>query len=242
MKFPAVGLILPFSLLLLSPAFGDGEPRLFDELQFTYAQENYLEATSRTREESRARWARFKAALREESPSETAPKFQTLQTLSRTIVEHPIAGRGQRRNYDPDGTTGFCFGRALVAHLEALRMGVPATHVRKLWAVGPLGLFGHHFSFHVSTIVRDRDGAWWAIDPSLSRSPIRASLWAQTVRAFYSRFQPNSIDFFISAPERYGPESPAKYSRRELQDPGYRGYFRDLFEHNRLGPRPKLTP
>lgn len=99
-------------------------------------------------------------------------------------VDHPVASLDRLPHYDPDGLIGFCFGRAMAAHLGARMMGLAEAGVRKLFIVGDLRQYGAdrtEWRFHVTTLVRGDDRDWYAIDPIVGRV-MTAKRWIQFVQ------------------------------------------------------------
>ena len=104
------------------------------------------------------------------------------QRLFDAVVNHRVAGLDQLGRFDPSGEIGFCFGRAMAVHLIALRMGLTQDNIRKLFIVGDLRSGDKpEWRFHVATLVRGSDGAWYAVDPILP-APMEMSAWIATVQ------------------------------------------------------------
>jgi hypothetical protein len=85
-------------------------------------------------------------------------------------LRHPVARAEALPHYDPTGAIGFCFGRAMAAHLIARRFGLAEGAIRKLFVLGDmreLGATKTQWRFHVTTVVAGTDGAWYAVDPIL---------------------------------------------------------------------------
>lgn len=109
-----------------------------------------------------------------------------VQALFRKTSTHPVAATSQVSHYDPASYVGFCFGRAMTAHLIARRMGVHPSAVKKLFIVGDMRTAAAtttQWRFHVTTIVKGRgESDWYAIDPIMYRvMPMRD--WIDHVRA-----------------------------------------------------------
>lgn len=135
--------------------------------------------------------------------------------------------------YDPQGTVGFCFGRATIAHMEALIRGMNPDSVRKIWIAGDMKQWGHH----VATMVKGEKG-WYVIDTNNGK-PILAKDWL----AFYQPFKNKNakdIMVFVTRADRFGPYDTQSYtginlfnsntSHYERTADFYRGYFYDYFE------------
>lgn len=150
--------------------------------------------------------------------------------LVKRIAQHPTHGEEKERKYDPDDCYGFCFGRAILMHHEAIRRGVDPEAIKKIWAVGSLE--NEKWHFHVSTIIKGHGlGAWWATD-TIYRSAVSVKTWMARME--------NSADterlmFFVTDPRRFSVYSPQFYTGLDFFGDGqsdfYRGYFRDYFEY-----------
>ncbi|MCO4795032.1 MAG: hypothetical protein KC493_15050 [Bacteriovoracaceae bacterium] len=147
----------------------------------------------------------------------------------RAVDNHPVASQCHLRRYDPQGNMGFCFGRAMTAHLELLNSGVQKDKIRKLWAVGSFQTGSSNWRYHVTTIVKGSDGQWWAIDPIFG-NPISAKDWLKRMKGYDVG---GDMALFTTEAKRFGPSSPAKYSNRELKHFEYNNYFEDLLKSYR---------
>ncbi|MEE2670460.1 MAG: hypothetical protein VYA54_02050 [Bdellovibrionota bacterium] len=111
-----------------------------------------------------------------------------------------------QRNYGGRGV-GFCFGRALVAHNQALIRNVHPNAIRKIWVVGDMGFWGHH----VSTIVKSGE-SWVAIDNYTG---------IVTVEDWMERMQQEKqgskdLMFFITRAGRFGHATNSLYNTIDL--------------------------
>lgn len=147
----------------------------------------------------------------------------------RAVDDHPVASQCQLRQYDPQGNMGFCFGRAMTAHLELLNSGVQKDKIRKLWAVGSFQAGGNNWRYHVTTIVKGDDGQWWAIDPIFGY-PVSAKDWYSRMKGFDVG---GDMVLFTSEAKRFGPSSPDQYNRAHLNLDAYNDYFNDLLKSYR---------
>ena len=160
--------------------------------------------------------------------------LEQAQQLVMDMGRHPVVGYNQALKYDPESRIGFCFGKAIFAHLELLRRGVSKEAIKKAFIVGPLYSAGINWQFHVATIVRanDRNG-WYALDAFIGR-PVPLEEWLQ-------RFQSYSLDgkarMYITNPEKIGP-SAWEYNKRPygLGDGFYNNYFNDMFHFFKQNP------
>lgn len=133
----------------------------------------------------------------------------------------------------PDVTVGYCFGRAVVVHTEGILRGVDPASMKKIWAVGDLGHWGHH----VSTIVRGKDQKWYAIDNVTG--VVTVEDWISGISSMKKHGAKTPM-FFVSQAERVGPYGPQTYNMMDLFNTStghfkrssdyYLGYFRDYFD------------
>ncbi len=104
--------------------------------------------------------------------------------------KHPVAGLddpAKMAKYDPAGIIGFCFGRAMAVQLLARKLGLGSDSIRKLFVVGDLRSGNTpEWRFHVTTLVKSKDGEWWAIDPIMG-GPISMADWIAAVRKGWDR-------------------------------------------------------
>ncbi|RZA08733.1 MAG: hypothetical protein EOP11_03980 [Proteobacteria bacterium] len=91
--------------------------------------------------------------------------------LLKLVDKHPVADAKFYDKYAPEGGTGFCFGRAITAHIEALRMGLDKESIKKIWIVGAMEGTSDSWGHHVATIVRGPKGKWYTIDPNYDTPP-----------------------------------------------------------------------
>jgi hypothetical protein len=129
---------------------------------------------------------------------------QQAQDLHDRVSRNPVASLCQLPNYDRTGTSGFCFGRAVATHVEALRMGLNRDSIRKVWAMGEVsGPNGRIWSYHVSTAVRGQDRRWYVID-SYAQNPMPLNDW---YRAITAESGLGRTRLYSSAPSRVTPSA-----------------------------------
>lgn len=89
----------------------------------------------------------------------------------------------------PVGVVGYCFGRAMTAHLNARYMKLAESSIRKLFIIGDLRSGPDpEWRFHVTTLVKGTDGIWYAIDPIMTQgTPLPASEWIETVKGIWDK-------------------------------------------------------
>lgn len=133
----------------------------------------------------------------------------------------------------PDVTIGYCFGRAVVVHTEAILRGVDPGSMKKIWAVGDLGHWGHH----VATMVRAQDEKWYVIDNITG--VVTAEDWISGISTMKEHGAKTPM-FFVTQAERVGPYNAQTYNMMDLFNTNtakfkrssdyYLGYFRDYFD------------
>lgn len=93
------------------------------------------------------------------------------RALLTEVANHPVASLAQLSHYDPPpGEIGFCYGRAMTAHLLARKHGVARDGILKLFVAGDMTPGpNRRWRFHVTTLVRDENGQnWYSIDPVIA--------------------------------------------------------------------------
>jgi len=124
--------------------------------------------------------------------------------------------------YTTSTGTGYCFGRAVGVHIDALYRGVEKDKILKVWAVGDMG----KFAFHVATMVQAKEGGWWVIDPILKR-PIKIDDWWALMK---KEDKQGNLRLMVSAPQKFanaaliGPGS-GRYNNFDLTSPFYQNDF-----------------
>ena len=135
--------------------------------------------------------------------------------------------------YDTKGTIGFCFGRATIAHMEAVVRNVNPEAIRKIWIAGDMGVWGHH----VATMVKT-DKGWLVLDTNVGH--------AITTDEWIAKYMPmkvkdaNDIMVFTTQAGRFSPYDTQTYNAVNLFNTHstdfdkasdyYRGYFHDYFD------------
>lgn len=164
--------------------------------------------------------------------------------IHETISRHEVAGLGALSKYDPKGSIGFCFGRAVAVNLEALHRKLDPTKVLKLWVMGKgnsmkakknpdLQLWDFHkgsqevkWEFHVVTIIKGQGNQWWAIDP-VFKKPLLAQNWVKSMVDMT-----DNKDLFLVATnaDRFSLDRESLEFAFALDDRKfYNNYFKDLF-------------
>jgi hypothetical protein len=149
--------------------------------------------------------------------------------LYEEVTRHPVARLLNVKKYDPDSAMGFCFGRAMTAHFEALRMGIAKDSIRKVYVVGQMkALVGDIiWQFHVATAVKGADGGWWVIDPFFGKV-VKLEKWYERM---YSHDTKGTLRLYVTDANRLGATSGGLYEKSHLMMDFYNGYFKDLFKY-----------
>lgn len=162
-----------------------------------------------------------------------------LGTLFWKVRNHPLAGQGlvHHRKYDPRRNFGFCFGRAFIAHIEALKSGLRKESIRKIWVVGEMDAGGRTWQHHVATMVRGVDGEWYVLDP-LSRELKSLPEWKDFV---FSHFPGPKLQLFATLPSRFSPTDERPLRPSTVRDPIFNRYFEDLVQFYRQEARNQIA-
>lgn len=149
--------------------------------------------------------------------------------LFKSVEDHPVASMSQIKKYDPENLgIGFCFGRAMTTHLEALwNFSLQNASIQKVWAVGKLVSGESEWRYHVTTIVKGTDGKWWAIDPVFD-GPV-------TIEHWYSQMKENidsngKMVIFNTSARRFGADYNTAYDKRSLENRLFNNFFVDLLK------------
>jgi hypothetical protein len=149
--------------------------------------------------------------------------------LYKKVARHPVADYKIVKNYDPYGNMGFCFGRAMAAHIEAIQTGLDKKNIRKIWAVGEMSYKKIMWQHHVATMVRGKNGVWYVIDPEYGR-PLKMETWARTVKKMDSN---GKLQFFITDAHRFDPIDADPYRPADMNAYFYNNYFVDMLAYTR---------
>lgn len=131
-------------------------------------------------------------------PQQRGLSPERVQELFQKTSRHPVATLTRVAVYDPDNYVGFCFGRAMTAHLIARKMGVHPAAVKKLFICGDMRTATAdktQWRFHVTTIVKAQGSSeWYAIDPIMYRV-MKAREWIDHVRRTWDI--PRKAHFYV---------------------------------------------
>lgn len=185
--------------------------------------------------------------------------FQTLPSLTKTLLpqqradlfrrtrNHPVAALEVVWKYDPSEEIGFCFGRAMTAHLLARKLGLDAGAIKKLFIVGDLRQGPEpEWRFHVTTLVRGEDQEWYAIDPIMEPplavgGPILVEQWMEIVQKTWDK--ENAAQFYLVDPQTILPDlrdvpSPAEELGTHLIEIKFKPASKTGFTKKRFGSFP----
>lgn len=162
------------------------------------------------------------------------------KSLFEAVTRHPVARLMNVHKYDPDGNIGFCFGRAMTSHLEALSRGVDKNAIRKVFVAGQMkAVVGKTvWQFHVATAVKGPEDRWWIIDPFVGK--------VIDLDAWYAKMKAHDIDgklrLHVTEASRFGAYGNQKYNQRQLTNDFYNGYFKALVTFYQQKARGELPP
>lgn len=122
-----------------------------------------------------------------------------IASLYRKTLHNPISELtdSNTMKYDPDGIIGFCFGRAMSAHLTARQSHqLDSKSIFKLFIVGDLRSNSEkpEWRFHVTTVVPSLNGnkkSWVAIDPIFGK-PLLVGDWIKEVKKGWDSYHKDS--------------------------------------------------
>lgn len=209
-----------------------------DELEEAYGFESLIEIQKRIPNNEIKKQNEFLFTLLKQdlkTPSSTEyTRYVTDEEAN--FLLHKISNSKVNQNhicYDPDLSTGFCFGRATIGHMEALIRGVHPKSIKKIWIAGDMQQWGHH----VANMIKTEKG-WLVIDTNLER-PVSPEEWLKTYLPMKA-IGAKDIKVFVTRAERFGPYDIGEYSAVNLfnstshsfnrENDFYRGYFYDYFQ------------
>lgn len=146
--------------------------------------------------------------------------------VRKDVTAHPVAGIAATHGLPNSGEIGYCFGRALLAHRELLRHGVPQSELVKVFALGELMMEGQFWNFHVAIGVRDRQHGLLIVD-ALQERVLPVSQWMERVQGYDIKKPFSRVRFYLTDPRKFLPAS-GRYDQKELNDPHLRAYFSRL--------------
>jgi hypothetical protein len=113
-------------------------------------------------------------------------KSETANELFDRVMDYPVIKEslkyGGENKYDSLDHFGFCFGRAMLVHLEALRMKIPKENIMKFWFIGPFK--NGHWNHHVITAIRVEGQGWVLLDPVFGKVMSLPEYYEHTLKFF----------------------------------------------------------
>lgn len=145
---------------------------------------------------------------------------------------------GRVNEYDPNNQVGFCFGRAMATHLEALKNRIDKQSILKLWLVGEFE--NAHWNHHVAVILRANDRKWYVLDPLFSRIFTTSEYVSLFNRQYGYRLAmvPTNPKRFLSAKSKLD-RSYSRYNKKNLSydfsnmEIFWKEFFTDLLKEMR---------
>lgn len=210
-----------------------------EEQAFTQAVGDFFKLPKVNPEITAERNAGVLKALREEKlPASAGSKRDPsltrdqIQKLYEDIMDNPQVVKSLCGKYNGSPVFGYCWGRAMAAHLKALQTNLSNKSIRKIWAVGDLKNGSTKWRYHVTTAVRGDDGSWYAIDPIFGKV-MTVDEWHAKMR---DGFDPDkTMRLFATPAKRYSPTGWNKYSKQGLaNETYYYGFFADLLDRIHL--------
>jgi hypothetical protein len=216
-------------------------------LEASYGAESLIDIQRRlSDEEIKANNTNLKKLLKE--PLYVKPilnKKEFVTNAEAAVIYKAMNDSKVNRNhncYDPKGTIGFCFGRATIAHLEAVVRNIHPNAIKKIWIAGDMEKWGHH----VATMIKTENN-WLVLDTNLGRA-VSSEEWIAKYMPFKAN-NSNEIMVFVTQAGRFGPYDTKTYNATDLfnshtlefdkSNDYYRGYFHDYLEdldHSSLKP------
>jgi len=155
------------------------------------------------------------------------------------LSRHPLAKFLNGQRFDPQGSIGFCFGRAMTAHIEAMQMNLDQNSVRKVFVVGKMRAIGSDITwqFHVATTVKNTQGGWTVIDPFVGK-PTSLEAWYDYM---YKQDIHGTLRLYVTDATRLGATTSGRYNKAHLMSEFYNGYFEKVLEYYQLKSKGQLS-
>lgn len=179
----------------------------FAFLVLTFFQLNAATPEPATVSAQNEMWKRWEKLVSDSENRTRTLDLTERKRLLKIVSENPVATSSALSIYDPPqngqptGEIGFCYGRAMAAHLIARKMGLDESSMQKIFAAGDMQNGSVRWRFHMATLVRGEDGKDYAIDPiipSMVRrynaangtaldplAPVTPQMWATLIQANY---------------------------------------------------------
>ncbi len=164
------------------------------------------------------------------------PRHLSVENGQRIIdesIKNPVVSSTPVVNYDPDSKgIGYCFGRAMFAHLYLVLAGYNRANIKKAFIVGPM--MKRAWGWHMVTIVQSKDAEgkeiWLALDPNFGK-PVEMKEWYDY---WLTTSDNGKLRLYITESSKFAI-STGRYNDRTLSNKFYHGYFKDMrkwFEDN----------
>ncbi len=164
-------------------------------------------------------------------------KMDTVTSKDSQIIYDAMEESEVNKNhycYDTKGTIGFCFGRATIAHMEAIARNIHPDSVKKIWIAGDMKEWGHHVATMIFT-----DKGWMVLDTNIGK-PVTVDFWLNYYKPFKNPKADKEVMAFITQAGRFGPYDTRAYNAVDLFNTNsaeydkakdyFNGYFHDYFE------------
>ena len=145
--------------------------------------------------------------------------YQLIHSIWNETKNDPVARLDRLSHYDPEGLTGFCFGRAMAVHLKARAAGIHPDSIKKQFIVGDLKsslTAPTEWRFHVTTLIKSDHGVWYAVDPIFNQL-MDADQWVRHTRGLWDQWH-------FQDPNTFGEQSQVYVTDRHAIMPDIRNF------------------
>lgn len=154
-----------------------------------------------------------------------------INSIFKAVADNPTAATCQLPTYDPTGRIGYCFGRAVAGHIEALKQGISKDSIKKIWAVGSPSrdAMAKNWGYHVATAIRGSDGKWYVMD-TLYPKPLTVEEWYLSLT---EKNGSGKTRIYYTEPDRMGLKPTSEPVKKWITDnDGFTNntYFEDLMK------------
>ena len=159
------------------------------------------------------------------------------------MLEREFTGQNMDQYDQAHCKIGYCFGRAYLAHMILLKMGLQQDSIRKVWAVGKMNSGTDHimWDFHVATTAYVKDYGWMVLDTNFNQ-PLPLRDWfnknlSESVDGNVRLYVTDAKKFAITVGQYSSSELGFKLPR---DADWYKGYFVDNTKTIRNTPIEKI--
>lgn len=145
----------------------------------------------------------------------------------RSISVHPVVGMSAAHRYNRPGVEiGYCFGRGCYVDLMAMRLGLDRDSIKKIWAVGPMGIW----AFHIGDAYLTSDAGWVAVDNVPGYRALSIRNW---FAEFKKQNRNGDLRLYITDADKFTAAMAGPYNKFQmgLTLPGKQDYYQDYFDH-----------